>query len=92
MEYGLSDAAKTGMANGAIWAAASGVLSAIDNLSEIKSAELNIYPVFDRECFNLRLNSILTIKMTHIISVGIKILKIVNYFAKNLSGDITKDE
>lgn len=87
MEYGLSDAAKTGMANGALWASSSGVLSAIDNFSEIKSVSLNIYPVFDRECFNARFIGIITLKFTHIISIGIKLLKVVNCFSKNLIKD-----
>lgn len=85
MEYGLSNAAKTGIANGVIWAAATGALSAVDNISEIKSSKLNIYPVFDRQCFNVRFSGILTFKIVHIITVGIKILKLVNYFAKNLN-------
>lgn len=87
LEYGLADAAKTGMANGAIWAAASGALSAIDNFSEIKSGGLNIYPVFDRECLNLRFSGIISLKIAHIISIGITVLKIINSFAKNLAKD-----
>lgn len=87
-EYGLSDAAKTGMSYGAVWGVVSCALSAIDNFSEIKDLELNIYPVFDRECFNLRTNCIISIKIAHIISIGIKILKIINCFSKI----ITKEE
>lgn len=82
MEYGLSNAAKTGMANGALWASASGALSVIDNISEIKSVTLNIYPNFSRECFNIRFVGIITLRFAHIISIGIKLLKIINHFIK----------
>lgn len=85
MEYGLSDAAKTGMANGALWGILSGIFSIIDNISEIKDVTLNIWPVFDRECLNLRFHGIISIKFTHIISNGIRLLKIVNYFSKNIN-------
>lgn len=85
MEYGLSDAAKTGVANGALWGILSGIFSIIDNISEIKDVTLNIWPVFDRECLNLRFHGIISIKFTHIISNGIRLLKIVNYFSKNIN-------
>lgn len=87
-EYGLSDAAKTGMSYGAVWGVVSSMLSAVDNFSEIKKLTLNICPVFDRECFNMRTNCIISLKLAHIISIGVKILKIINCFSKI----ITKEE
>ena len=86
-EYGLSDAAKTGMSYGAVWGVVSCMLSSVDNFSEIKDLTLNIYPVFDRECFNLRTNCIISAKTAHIISIGIIILKIINRFSKIIAKD-----
>lgn len=82
MQYGLKDAAKTGMANGAMWTLSSGVLSAVDNISPIGDVTLNIYPVFDRECFNARFQGIISFRLVHIISICVTILKIINGLIK----------
>ena len=87
IRFGLSDAAKTGMANGAVWAAASGALSAADNVLEVKNADLNIVPVFDRECFDLRIFGILKVRPAHIISVALRLVRVINCFVVKIKAE-----
>lgn len=82
--FGLSDAAKTGIATGAAWASASCILSVLNQMFGIRSIDLDVSPDFNRECFRLHIKSILRLRPVHIISISIKIIKIVNLFIKKM--------
>lgn len=82
--FGLSDAAKTGIATGAAWASASCVLSVLNQMFGIRSIDLDVSPDFNHECFRLYVKSILRLRPVHIISISIKIIKIVNLFIEKM--------
>ena len=82
--FGLSDAAKTGIATGAAWASASCVLSVLNQMFGIRSIDLDVSPDFNRECFRLQIKSILRLRPVHIISISIRIIKIVNLFIEKM--------
>ncbi len=84
VHFGLSDAAKTGIATGAAWTSSSCLVSVINQMFGIKKIDLNVTPDFNRECFNLYVKSILILRPVHIISIGLKALKIVNLFIERM--------
>ena len=84
VHFGLSDAAKTGIATGAAWTSSSCLVSVINQMFGIKKIDLNVTPDFNRECFNLYIKSILILRPVHIISIGLKALKIVNLFIERM--------
>ena len=87
MHFGLSDAAKTGIATGAAWASSSCLVSIINQMFGVRDAALDVNPDFNREFFNLRIKSILVLRPVHIIIIGIKILKIVNLFIEKMDSE-----
>lgn len=84
LNFGLSNAAKTGIATGAAWASSSCVLSVLDRMFGIKKMYLDVVPDFNREHFHLYLKSILRLRPVHIISIGIRMIKIVNLFIEKM--------
>lgn len=83
--FGLSDAAKTGIATGAAWTSSSCLLSVVNQMVGIKTVDLRISPDFTRETFSIYIKSILKLRPVHIISIGIKIIKIVNLFIEKMN-------
>lgn len=84
VNFGLSNAAKTGIATGATWASSSCILSVLDHMFGIKKMYLDVVPDFNREHFHLYLKSILRLKPVHIISIGFQMIKIVNLFIEKM--------
>lgn len=84
LDFGLADAAKTGIATGAAWAASSCILSVFDHLFGIREKQLDVSPDFNREHFHLYVKSILRLRPVHIISIGIRIIQIVNLFIEKM--------
>lgn len=84
VHFGLSDAAKTGIATGAAWASSSCLVSVINQMFGIRKIDLDVAPDFNRECFNLHIKSILILRPVHIISIGLKVFKIVNLFIERM--------
>ena len=84
VHFGLSDAAKTGIATGAVWTSSSCLVSVINQMFGIRKIDLDVVPDFNRECFNLYIKSILILRPVHIISIGLKALKIVNLFIERM--------
>ncbi len=84
LSFGLSDAAKTGIATGAAWASSSCILSVLDHMFDIKKIYLDVSPDFNREHFHLYIKSILRLRLVHIINISIRIIKIVNLFIKKM--------
>lgn len=84
VHFGLSDAAKTGIATGATWTSASCALSVLNQMFAVRNLSLDVAPDFNRECFELHIKSILKLRPVHIISIGLKIIKIVNLFIEKM--------
>ena len=82
--FGLSNAAKTGIATGAAWASSSCILSVLNRMFRIHKIDLNVSPDFNREYFHLHIKSILRLRPVHIISISIRIIKIVNLFIEKM--------
>ncbi|MBQ3226136.1 MAG: DUF2953 domain-containing protein [Clostridia bacterium] len=84
LHFGLDNAAKTGIATGAAWASSSCALAAIHQMLSVKHADLNVVPDFNTECMRIYVKSIFRFRPVHIISIGARALKIVNYFIEKI--------
>ncbi len=80
VNFGLSDAAKTGIATGAVWTGGCCILSVIDRIFGIKKLDMHVTPDFLQECCNIRFKSIFTTQLVYIINIVLKALTIVNTF------------
>lgn len=80
IQFGLDDPAKTGISTGAVWTGGTLLLKIVDELIGIQKIDMGVYPVFDRECFDVHIKSIFTAQLVHIINILVKILLVVNMF------------
>lgn len=69
LEFGLGDAALTGIASGLVWGASYSILSIIGNHSILKNTDIKISPVFNEIKFHVKFYCIFTIRVVHIIIV-----------------------
>lgn len=74
MEFGLSDAAVTGMASGVIWGTVYNILAVIDSLCILKETDIKITPDFNELKMNIRLYCIFEFRIVHIITVFFMLL------------------
>lgn len=81
VRFGLDDAAATGIAAGAVWAAAYNVIAFLSSLIRISEPEVNITPLFDDELIEAKAQCILSFTVANIISILISIGY--NYFIIN---------
>ena len=81
VRFGLDDAAATGIAAGAVWAAAYNVIAFLSSVIRISEPEVNITPLFDDELIEAKAQCILSFTVANIISILISIGY--NYFIIN---------
>ncbi|QXM06070.1 DUF2953 domain-containing protein [Crassaminicella indica] len=71
-EFGMKDAAITGMISGIFWAVKGYIISILRNNMNCNKTTLNIVPIFNREVFKTTLHCIIKVKIGYIIIAGIK--------------------
>lgn len=79
ISLGMSDAAKTGMATGALWAAAYNITGFLSRIITIREPQISITPVFDRKHLEFKAECIFIARGVNLInimaSLGINYLK-----------------
>ncbi len=79
ISFGLSDAAKTGMATGAVWAAVYNITGFLSRIITLRQPEINISPVFDGKHLEFKAECIFIARGVNLInimaSLGINYLK-----------------
>ena len=73
IRFGLDDAAKTGIATGAVWTSGTLLLKIIDTLIGIKKINMNVYPDFNDKKFEIYVKTILIMRPIHFIMIARKI-------------------
>ncbi len=74
-EFGLSDAAKTGMATGAVWAAVYNLFAFVTRNFSVGRHEFHIQPNYEKEVVNAKLEGIIKFRIVHIIGILLVVLK-----------------
>ena len=69
--FGLEDAAKTGIATGAVWALIYNIFALITKFATVSEHKFDVEPDYNNECFSASLNGIITVKIVNIISIAL---------------------
>lgn len=85
IHFGLGDAAKTGIATGAVWASGTFLLKLIDALLGIKKIKMNVFPDFKEEKFEIYTKTILTMRPVYFIIIASKISKTIKYIKTKIN-------
>lgn len=88
IKFGLEDAAKTGMATGAIWTALYNVIAFLSNFMRLTEPEIHVNPIFDEEYIEADSECIIDFRLVNIISILITVG--INYYLVNKK--LTKKE
>ena len=80
LRYGTGNPAATGMLNGAIWAASSGIVKLFDTTFSVTNKSLTVEPVFDRACLNIHSKASFTFTLFNALLMLCKIKKLVKKF------------
>ncbi len=83
--FGLDDAAKTGIATGAVWTSGTLLLKAIDSLIGIRKVHMNVFPDFNHKRFEISFKTILIMRPIHFIIIYRHIKKTTQYIKNKLS-------
>jgi|GEM_PF-3549359 len=75
LEAGFDDAAKTGIAGGAMYGTVYGAAAMVYNTVGVKDMDIQVRPNFTQEGVHLYIRSIFTISLAHIIRVLFMVLK-----------------
>lgn len=76
IDFGTGDAAHTGVLTGALNGVVYTALSVLHHKTTVKKWDININPDFERENFNIQYLCIVRVRIIHIISIGLKALKL----------------
>lgn len=80
LNFGLSDAAKTGIATGTLWACVYNILGFISKIITIGTPEINITPIFEKKYIEFESECIFTARGVNLISIiaslGINYIKV----------------
>ena len=82
IDFGFEDAMQTGIFTGLLNGFVYSVLGIIHHTSTLENMNVNIQPIFDKECFNSRIKCILRLKNVHIIIIVINVLKLIRKIKK----------
>lgn len=74
IEFGLSDAAKTGIATGAVWATIYNVLEFLTKFVTLKNHKFNVEPDYNNEKYYASFDGIITVRIVNIISIALYVL------------------
>ena len=77
LTFGLSDAAKTGMAAGGIYALVYGIQARLLRSRRVKLEEVKVTPDFQTSVFSLKCSGIITTCLAHIMGIAIVALAVV---------------
>lgn len=75
-EFGFDDAMNTGIFTGLYNGFVYGVMGVLHHTSHLRDMEVNLQPVFGKECFNNHFSCILHIKTVHIIVIAFSVLRV----------------
>lgn len=81
-EFGFSDAMHTGIFTGILNGFVYSVLGVIHHHSTLRQMNVNLQPVFEKTCFDVRIRCILHLKTVHTIVVAVNVLKILRKIKK----------
>ena len=85
IRFGLDDAAKTGIATGAVWTSGTFLLKLIDTLIGIKKIKMNVYPDFNEKKFEIYLKTILIMQPIHFIMIVNQIHDTIKYIKTKIN-------
>lgn len=85
IRFGLDDAAKTGIATGAVWTSGTFLLKLIDTLIGIKKIKMNVYPDFNEKKFEIYLKTILIMQPIHFIMIVNQIRDTIKYIKTKIN-------
>ncbi len=74
VSFGMSDAAKTGIATGAIWGLLYNMLALLTKVVTVKNHNFNVEPDYNSEKFLFSVNGIINFRLVNIISILIFVL------------------
>jgi len=74
IDFGMSDAAKTGIATGAIWAVLYNIFAVVTKIFTVYDHKFNVEPDYNNEKFLFGVNGILKFKLVNIISIAFYVL------------------
>ena len=80
VRYGTGEAALTGMIYGAIWTLVGNIYSFLCRFFRIEFPAVELEPVFDGKAFEIEAEGIITTKLVHIITAGLRSLRL---YSKN---------
>jgi hypothetical protein len=72
--FGMSDAAKTGIATGSIWAILYNMFGLLTKVVTVKNHNFNVEPDYNREKFLFSANGIINFRLVNIISILVFVL------------------
>ncbi|MBE7037443.1 MAG: DUF2953 domain-containing protein [Ruminococcaceae bacterium] len=82
IDFGLSDAALTGISTGVLWASVYSVFSVLTKIVTVHKHNFKIDPIFNKTVFTVKCDGIIYARLVNIISAGFMLLKNYNK-AKN---------
>ncbi len=83
--FGMDDAAKTGIATGAVWASGTFLLKLIDTLISIKKVHMDVYPDFNHKRFEISFKTILIMQPIHFIIIYRRIRETTTFIQTKIS-------
>lgn len=83
--FGLDDAAKTGIATGAVWTSGTLLLKTIDTFIGIKKIGMHVYPDFNQKKFEIYVKAILIMRPIHFIIIGKKLADTIQYIKSKIN-------
>ncbi len=81
-EFGFSDAMHTGIFTGILNGFVYSILGVVHHHSRLRQMNVNLQPVFEKTCFDVRIRCILHLKTVHTIVVAVNVLKILRKIKK----------
>ncbi len=81
-EFGFSDAMHTGIFTGILNGFVYGILGVVHHHSKLRQMNVNLQPVFEKTCFDVRIRCILHLKTVHTIVIAVNVLKILRKIKK----------
>ena len=69
LTFGLDDAARTGIATGSVWGVVYNLFALLCRVSNVKNHKFNITPDFEKECYDIVFEGILTLSLANIICI-----------------------
>ncbi len=85
IRFGLDDAAKTGIATGAVWTSGTLLLKLVDALIGIKKIRMNVYPDFNEKKFEIYVKTILIMRPIHFIIIARKINETIKFIKNKIN-------